>query len=341
MKHIFQQFVAWATNLQQSEFERAAIKLTLYYVAGTFLILVVSSAALLFLYTPAEPVAMVVDGQEFEQEHDEWGMEEFREHLLGVIVVIDLMILLVVSGFAYMLARRTLRPIKYNQERQLAFMGTVAHELRTPLSVMRAGSDTMLRKDRSAADYKDFIHDVNEESERLTRLSNQLLQLLKGVSTHTELAMCDVSQLVEKEVSWMQSYAKTRNVELHTDVQPHITLTADRDGLVQVLQNLLKNAIDYNRVEGQVRVTLKQIDSHVVQLIVQDTGVGIPADKHVAVFERFETLNAARTQGVDTGAGLGLSIVKEIIEAHSGTVAVASTPGSGTTITVSLPILPS
>ncbi len=306
---------------------------------GTAALLLVSSLAVLMLFKPPEDnLCQVVSAADLENiEHSEWSLVELREHLEIVTFGVDLLILLLVSVFLYFFARRTLEPIRLNQEKQVKFMSDVAHELRTPLSVMRSGAETLLRREHTNDEYRDFVSDVAEESVRLARLSNQLLQLLRlGSAKDIEKSAVNLSDLVKNEVERFAAYAKERNINLVSKVVTGVTITAEEDSLVQLLQNLLKNAIDYTD-DGEVAVSLVAEDD-TVRLFVNDNGVGIPQDKQEEIFSRFSKLDKARKATGDTGAGLGLSIVKEIVDRHQGKIIIDSEVGVGTTMTIVLPL---
>lgn len=345
MINILKPFGESGTALSHDKFFLATLKLTVFYVLSTAVILFVSSAAILIIFTPPESElsfreeAMEEEEEEREEEveHDDWSTYELREHLAGVVVLVDVLVLFMVSLLSYYVARRTLLPIKTMHERQTQFMGDVAHELRTPLSVMQAGADTVLKKQRTASEYEMFITDVQDETGRLTRLSNQLLQLLK-TSRGSEALSTDVnlSQLSETEVRRFLPYAHNYGVTIQSTVASHITIRTQRDSVVEVLQNLLKNAIDYNKPGGTATLSLSETETTVV-LEIKDTGVGISPAAQAVVFNRFVKGDSARTQDAKSGSGLGLSIVKALVTTLGGHIALVSTIDVGTTITITLP----
>jgi len=341
MKNILKQLEEWAIPSKSSEFERATLKLTTFYVFSTFVILLVSSLAVVILFSPPESTATKPALEEvhieIEDEEDSLNIYEFREHLPIVLLVVDIAVLILVSILSYYFAKRTLSPIKQSQEKQAQFMSDAAHELRTPLSVMRTGAETMLRREHNSEEYKDFVSDVKVEAVRLSKLTNQLLQLLKlGVTPKIEKVEFNASQFTLKEVKRFAAYAEERQISLKTEVTEGIKLYAEPDSFIQLLQNLLKNAIDYNWPQGQVAVSLKEL-AEGVKLEVVDSGIGIPTDKQQAIFSRFTKLDKSRRQLDDTGAGLGLAIVKEIVDRHHGQIELQSTVGEGTKISVIWP----
>ncbi len=339
MNNILKQSEAWGIALKQDKFRFATLKLTFFYVLSTAAILFFSSVAILLIFAPPETeIPFAPDAIEMEVEHDDWSAYELREHLSMVIFLVDTLVLLVVASISYSFARRTLSPIKEMQETQAQFMSDTAHELRTPLSVMQIGADTMLRRERSADEYQDFITDVQVEAGRLTRLSNQLLHLLK--SDDIELAQSsriNISNLITTEVKRFAAYAKEYGVSLISQVPTDIIIETNADSLIEVLQNLLKNAIDYNRKDGTVTISTESKNDS-VKITVQDTGIGIPAKQQEIIFNRFTKVDSARTQNEKSGAGLGLAIVKSLVEKLNGTIHMDSTEYIGTTITISLPV---
>lgn len=331
--------MGWGTASSLNEFKRATLKLTAYYVVSTFVILAISSFAIIALFVPPDMGHDLFSSSlEIENGHSEWSLYELRQHLVLVVLVVDVAVLFLVSFISYFFARNTLRPIKDNQDRQLKFMGDVAHELRTPLAVMLAGGEIMLKQNRSLEEYKDYITDVQEESKRLTHLSNQLLQLLRVNSNSTlESSPCDFSALCRNEIRKFQAYAEEKNVQLVDQISESIQIKAHSDSIVRLLQNLIKNAIDYTNQGGNVIVSLTVKES-LANLMVTDTGVGIPQAMQTKIFERFQTLDTSHTNQSQVGVGLGLSIVKEIVAQHKGTIKLISREGVGTTVAVNLPL---
>ena len=332
---------ALGTASKPSEFTHASLKLTLYYVLSTLGILVVTSSIILTLFTPPTPAATpITTSPVLNHErggHTEVSRYEFREHLRDVVVVSDIFVLLLASLLSYFFARRTLQPIEDVYKRQTQFVSDVAHELRTPLAVMRSGAETMLRQERSAAEYRDFITDSHDEVLRLGRLTDQLLALLSSRQSERELTAVDLDEIAAATTKRQQAYADDHHITLTYTGDASATILGDRDQLTQLLQNLIKNALDYNTEQGTVDVSLDTDDNRVT-LTVRDTGIGIDPALQDRLFDRFYKVDAARSG--EGGAGLGLSIVKEIADRHHGEIALSSTPGTGTTIAISFPAAP-
>lgn len=331
MKHILKQFAAWATSFRQSEFERASIKLALWHTLGIFVVLAISSILVVTIYAVSD------NERQAEPIHGDLSFYELREHLAEVVIMVDLVALVVVMFFSYFDARRTLRPIEVLYRTQERFLADVAHELRTPLTVMKAGTESLLRQTRTPEEYVSYLTDAHEEINRMTSLVNDLLSLLryKKVDTLT-LEPVNLSSVVEAQAKNFISYAAKHMVSIEVQASP-VTIKGDSQSLHRLVQNLLKNAIDYNRPNGKVVVTTELVGKQVL-LRVSDTGIGITAANQTHLFDRFYRVDAARVIDKQTGAGLGLSIVKAIVEAHHATIEVSSEVEKGTTVTVSFPV---
>lgn len=217
---------------------------------------------------------------------------------------------------------------------QRRFTADMAHELRTPLAAMR-GNLEILR--RGAIDdpvmLKESLHDIESEVARLTRMANDLLVLAQadaGVSLRWGTVQLDEVLLeVYRDLRPLAD-----GITIKVDLQEPIAILGDRDRLKQALINLVANALQHTPKGGTVTLGLHRDRDHAL-LSVADTGHGIPAEQQTLLFERFFRGDGARSEG---GAGLGLSIVRWIAEAHSGEVAVTSEPEAGATFTLRLPL---
>ena len=219
---------------------------------------------------------------------------------------------------------------------QKQFASDAAHELRTPVSVMLTQTQTALNRERDAASYKQTVEACQRAAQRMRKLIESLLALARfdaGQEVLNRLRF-DFSKTIADCAELVQPLADERSVKIFIEVEP-LEITGDSERLAQVVTNLLTNAIQYNRTEGEVRVKL-EAQNGLAALTVTDTGQGIPAEDLPRVFRRFFRADQSRTGAGN--AGLGLAISKAIIEAHGGTIEVASEENIGTTFTVRLPI---
>ncbi len=220
--------------------------------------------------------------------------------------------------------------------RQREFTADASHELRTPLTAIKGQIEVALTKQRSAASYEEVLRTVNEEVDRLIRLVRSLLTLARADAGQIALAFEAVSlqSVVPGAVEQVRPLAAEHGVELRLSSNADAVVRADPDLLLQLLLNLLDNAVKHTPAEGIVSVSWRTIDGQ-VDLSVTDTGSGIAAEHLPRVFDRFYRADKARSRSAG-GSGLGLSICRWIAEAHGGSISVESEPGRGSTFTVRL-----
>ncbi|MCA1581638.1 MAG: HAMP domain-containing histidine kinase [Acidobacteria bacterium] len=226
------------------------------------------------------------------------------------------------------------------EKEQQQFIADVSHELRTPLTVLRGTLEVVLEEDRPAEEYREAIGDALLEVRHLTRLSQNLLFLARGQSGRVTLSFAnvDLGRFIVDVTRDLLPAAADRGIDLAAEAPDEpVRAFIDADRMQQVLHNLLENAIRYTRPEDRIRVRLSSApDEATIEVI--DTGIGIPPADQPYVFERFFRSDRAR-RAYSGGSGLGLSIVRWIVEAHKGRVEVESTVDRGTTFKVRLPLI--
>jgi len=218
---------------------------------------------------------------------------------------------------------------------QQQFTSDAAHELRTPVSVMLTQTQTALNRERSAAEYRETLEACQRAAQRMRRLTESLLELARLDAGQEQMKRMkfDLSQIARNCVELIRPMADERNIKIHCELSP-IECVGDSERIAQVITNLLTNAIQYNQEGGEVRL-MAQSQKGMAMLAVSNTGRGISAEDLPHLFERFYRADQSRTSG---NTGLGLAISKAIVEAHGGTIEVASRPDAGTTFTVRLPL---
>jgi heavy metal sensor kinase len=221
--------------------------------------------------------------------------------------------------------------------RQRQFTADASHELRTPLTAVKGQVEVALNRPREADTYREVLQNVNEEVDRLIRLVGSLLTLARADAGQIPFSpeTVDVGDLVSAAVEQVRPAAQQRNVELVLAPGPPVTLRADEDLLLQLLLNLLDNAVKYTPSGGRVSAGWTA-DGARVELWVRDTGAGIAPEHLPHIFDRFYRADKARSRA-EGGVGLGLSICRWIAEAHGGSISVESAPGQGSTFTARLP----
>ncbi|HUA39010.1 MAG TPA: ATP-binding protein [Candidatus Sulfopaludibacter sp.] len=224
----------------------------------------------------------------------------------------------------------------FAQQRQ--FTADAAHELRTPVSVMLTQTQTVLSRERAAAEYREAVEVCQRSAQRLRRLIESLLELARldaGQETLKRLRF-NLAGTVGDCAEQLEPIANQHNVKILSELTP-VEISGDTERLAQVITNLLANAIQYSQPGGEVRVKL-EAQPGFASLAVTDTGRGISSEDRPHVFERFYRGDKSRTTSTGN-AGLGLAISKAIVEAHGGTISVSSQPGTGTTFILTLPIV--
>jgi heavy metal sensor kinase len=224
--------------------------------------------------------------------------------------------------------------------RQRDFVANAAHELRSPLTALRTAVEVALQRDRSPAEYQDLLADLAEEATALSSLINQLLLLAEGDAERLKpgAGVVPLDALAARTVDMFQGVADQRGVALAVTRAEAVAVRGDAAHVRQVVQNLVDNAVKFTPPGGRVEVEVGPNGPGRAELRVRDTGVGIAPADLPHVFDRFFRADRARSrQGEARGTGLGLSICRTIVTAYGGRLAVDSTPGEGTTVTVDLP----
>ena len=221
------------------------------------------------------------------------------------------------------------------------FVANVSHELRTPLSMLQGYSEALLDDIASTPEERnELVRVIHDESLRMGRLVHNLLDLARMEAGHLEMRCEEVElrEVAERVVRKFSALAKEQGVQLKPcwDDEDFRLYCADEDRLEQVLTNLLDNAITHTPSGKAISLRMRGGKDEVA-VEVADEGTGIKPEDLPYIFERFYKADKARTRGSGGGTGIGLAIVKNIIDAHQGKITVNSTPGEGTTFSITLP----
>jgi heavy metal sensor kinase len=221
------------------------------------------------------------------------------------------------------------------------FTASVSHELRTPLSILRGEAEVALMQATTVEDLRRVMSSQLEEFDKLTRMINQLLTLARAEAGEIRLERksVDLCRLAKSLAEQMVLVAESRGIQLTTECRHEVVLvSADASWLERVILNLIDNALKFTGAGGAVIVSVHQGKAGGV-LEVNDTGVGISPDAIPHVFERFYQADPSRSSAGGAGVGLGLSLVKWIVDQHHGKVEVTSKPGAGSTFRIVLPLI--
>ena len=226
--------------------------------------------------------------------------------------------------------------ISENKRRQ--FVSDASHELKTPLASIKLLSDSILQYDMDQQTVREFVSDIGNEADRLTRMTTKLLALTKG-ERNNDLADAEIIYMaptLQRVAKMLSSLASENNVTIETDLSTDSQVLIQEDDLYQIAFNLAENGIKYNVPGGKLSISLHRQEDNAI-LRVSDTGMGIPPEAIGHVFERFYRVDKARSRQ-SGGSGLGLAIVRSIVERNNGQIHLQSTLGKGTVFTVEFPL---
>ena len=212
----------------------------------------------------------------------------------------------------------------------------LSHELKTPLTILKGEFEVVLKKMRSSEEYEAILRSSLEEVDKMTGLVENLLMLASFESKKImpDRTALDLSLLIQSVVNNIDKLARKKGIVISLAGQEGVTIIGDEKQFKQLFLNIIDNAIKYTPEGGKINVSVKTGDNNAI-VSVKDTGVGIPTDDIAHIFDRFYRVHSARAS---YGFGLGLSIVKAIVDAHRGNIEVESVPGQGTTFIVILPL---
>ena len=221
------------------------------------------------------------------------------------------------------------------------FVANVSHELKTPLALIRLFAETLeLGRVPGEQKAQQYYRVINKESQRLTQLINNILDFSRIEAGRKEyrLASADVGRIVSEVIDAYRFQIEQQGFRLEVEVDDDLPrVTADKEALAQALLNLVNNALKYTRDEKYLRLTVSRRGPDALAVAVSDRGIGVAKGEQKKIFEKFYRAEDSLVHETK-GSGLGLSLVKHIMEAHGGTVEVESTPGKGSTFTLVLPV---
>ncbi len=225
-------------------------------------------------------------------------------------------------------------PVKRSFDRQREFVADASHELRTPLAVIRVNAESAAGSNAAS----EAMGDIADEAAYMTRLLDDLLLLAASDRDGIELklARLDLADVVRHTARAVSGLAATSGIALTVDAEHEVPVDVDAERIRQVVLILLDNALKYSGRGGSIAIRASRAGDDAM-VTVTDTGIGIGPDDVDRVFDRFYRVDKARSRALG-GAGLGLSIAREIVDAHHGTLKLESELGRGTTVTLRLPL---
>ncbi len=267
-------------------------------------------------------------------------IEETKNRLRAILILTNIGILIASAGAGYFLAGRTLRPIKEMVDEQSRFVTDASHELRTPLTSLKSEIEVNLRdKNLGLADAKKLLESNLEEVNNLQYLSDNLIKLTQFSeefgSNFERFNLAEVVYEAQKKVS---NLAKNQKITIKNNVKNQEIL-GNKQKLIEMFVIFLDNAIKYSAKGKTVTLSSTKLDN-LVQIRIKDQGFGIDDKDIPHLFDRFYRTDKSRTKSEFAGYGLGLSIAKQIIDKHGGSIKVESKVGKSTTFSIQFPLKP-
>ncbi|MHB0865604.1 MAG: sensor histidine kinase [Minisyncoccota bacterium] len=342
----WKRFAALATGFihkyRDDFFIRTEINIIALQIAYAVLMLALMVAAIIVLYhdilsgmVTAIALALTSSTPTISPSDIMFELEAARtREIIGVATLI----LILTAVFGYLVARFALLPARTALAAQKQFIGNIAHELRTPLSIIKTNTEVwLLAGNVSEASRK--VHMSNlEELDRISDIINNLLSLNVLVRPeHIPFKRVDVREIVHRVVEKLELKIRKKSlrIRIHADKE-HFTW-GNPSAIEQIVMNIMKNAVHHTD-KGEISVTIGPDALDMLEISIADTGAGIKREDLYRIFEPFYRGDRARTRNGGAGSGLGLTIVSELVKLHHGKVGIRSTPGKGTTVKVTLPM---
>ena len=227
--------------------------------------------------------------------------------------------------------------LRVSEQKRSNFVSDASHELKTPLASIKLLSDSILQNDMDVGTIKEFVQDIGNEADRLNRMTQKLLSLSR-IETQED-SDCEIVYMqptVDRVFRMLSRIADENGIHIEKEVIQDSSILVIEDDLYQIIFNLVENGIKYNTPNGKLTLTLERKEDNAI-LKVRDTGMGIPPESLTHVFERFYRVDKARARKTG-GSGLGLSIVRNMVERNGGKITVESTVGVGSLFTLTFPV---
>jgi len=272
--------------------------------------------------------AVVADRMELEDEYTS---------LIETFAAAALAALLLVAGGGYLLIRKSSAPVERSMDQMRRFMADAAHELRTPITILRTRAEVALAQERETARDAATFQAIEREAARVGGIVGDLLTLARADSGERPVARepLYLDDIAAGAVDAVRTLATSKGITLEVGAFEEAKITGDGALVRQLLLIVLDNAIKFSPAGGHVRLNVSVEDGRAA-VVVTDTGIGIPAEQLPHVFERFYRGDPARREA--DGTGLGLAIARWIADAHNARIGIESTPGSGTRVAISFPV---
>ncbi len=339
MQKLYKQFVElvtkWKINNIIDEFFVARIRLTFYY-SITAIVILGGSSFVLYNTILSNLTQSIRDNIFLNPAISREIIDRAQDILLNRFLTINIIIIFIVVVLGFLLTHKTLQPIKTNMQKQKRFIADASHELRTPIAVIISGLEVNLsNKKLDFNSAKKTLEETLDEMREFSKLSNSLLDISKyDTIQQIEYEAIPVNELIESVVEKNRTLAQAKEITIETKIESSAMVQGNKIELNRVFFNVLDNAIKYTLPKGRIIIS-DRITLNKYIVTIGDNGVGISKDIINKIFDSFFRGDVARST---SGAGLGLTLSKKIIENHKGTISIKSQVGKGTSVIISLPV---
>ncbi len=335
MKLYLKQFMEWVIGLKRNIFEKARIRLTLYYIAIMVIVIGLFSYGLIF--TLEKNIQQSFTERIEQTDILEIVVNETNNRIETLVFTLDGLLLFLIGIASYFLAGKTLKPIKRALDSQKRFSADASHDLRTPLAIIITETEVALQDDNlTIEEYKKVFKSNLEEASYMSALIDDLLLIARTEQklSNGDFVAIKIGDFIEKIVEKMQIQVSIKNISLKTNIFSNKEIKIQQYNFERAIQNIIKNAINYTANNGKIIIDIAEQKSLIIIKIV-DTGVGISESDLPHVFDRF--YKASHSRNDNSGSGLGLPIAKQIIEQHRGSISIESKIDIGTTVIIKIP----
>lgn len=265
-------------------------------------------------------------------------IEETNKRIIIMLVSINSGILIISGMLAYVLAGRTLKPIKEMMDEQNRFIGDASHEIRTPLTSLKTAFEVFLRdKKATVKEAKNIVSESIVEVNKLQLLSDSLLLLAQyeKPNGHSEFKKIKINEVITEAMQKVKLLAQEKHMQIFYE-KSDLIMEGNKYGLTDLFVILFDNAIKYSPINTSIIITVNKTAGF-IKIAIQDEGIGIEEKDIPHIFDRFYRADRARSKKSGNGYGLGLSIAKKIVQLHKGTITVKNNSEKGSTFLISFP----
>lgn len=254
------------------------------------------------------------------------------------IVLASTGVLVLAAVFGFLITRLALVPTKAALTSQKQFVGNIAHELRTPLSIIKTNTEVALFNEKLDDDTREMLVSNVEELDRISDIINNLLSMNALLNPEKmRFSNVDLGQVVDRIRSTLADLAEHKRITIETRLSEWRTVWGNFSGVEQMVMNVAKNALNYTAPGGTVSIVVEPADRRTIGITIEDNGSGISEADLGKIFEPFYRGDRSRNRGSGGGSGLGLAIVSELVKTHKGRISLRSAVGKGTVVSLFLP----